>query len=66
MRRRSMLPAAGAEALRAPLAGRAFAAAGINDGLHPNKRGHHRLAPKMIKDLRVLDIGSRVCSLRVP
>ncbi|MFB6988794.1 GDSL-type esterase/lipase family protein [Streptomyces sp. NPDC056304] len=38
----------------------------LNDGLHPNERGHHRLALKMIKDLRVFDIGSRVCSLRVP
>ncbi|MGW2108878.1 GDSL-type esterase/lipase family protein [Streptomyces sp. NPDC001948] len=38
----------------------------LNDGLHPNERGHHRLALKMIKDLRVFDPGSRVCSLRVP
>ncbi|MEV7956954.1 SGNH/GDSL hydrolase family protein [Streptomyces sp. NPDC058316] len=38
----------------------------LNDGLHPNERGHHRLALKMIKDLRVFDVGSRVCSLRIP
>ncbi|MGW1188437.1 GDSL-type esterase/lipase family protein [Streptomyces sp. NPDC002559] len=38
----------------------------LNDGLHPNGRGHHRLALKMIQDLRVLDRDSRVCSLRIP
>ncbi|MFJ1676489.1 hypothetical protein ACIODT_16010 [Streptomyces sp. NPDC088251] len=38
----------------------------LNEGLHPNERVHHRLAPKMIKDLRLFDIGSRVCALRVP
>ncbi|MFF9347645.1 GDSL-type esterase/lipase family protein [Streptomyces sp. NPDC014734] len=38
----------------------------LSDGLHPNERGHHRVALKMIKDLRVFDGGSRVCSLRVP
>ncbi|WP_405722202.1 hypothetical protein [Streptomyces sp. NBC_00046] len=38
----------------------------LNDGLHPDERGHHRLALKMIKDLRVYGSDSRVCSLRVP
>ncbi|MFJ5721232.1 GDSL-type esterase/lipase family protein [Streptomyces sp. NPDC093149] len=38
----------------------------LDDGLHPNERGHHRLALKMIEDLRVFDIGSRVCSLHIP
>ncbi|MFE6976020.1 GDSL-type esterase/lipase family protein [Streptomyces sp. NPDC057682] len=38
----------------------------LSDGLHPNERGHHRMALKMIKDLRIFDAGSAVCSLRVP
>ncbi|MFJ2088749.1 GDSL-type esterase/lipase family protein [Streptomyces sp. NPDC087901] len=38
----------------------------LNDGLHPNERGHHRIALKMIKDLRIFDASSRVCSLHVP
>ncbi|MFJ6013853.1 GDSL-type esterase/lipase family protein [Streptomyces sp. NPDC092952] len=38
----------------------------LNDGLHPNERGHHRIAVKMIKELRVFEADSRVCSLRVP
>ncbi|MCX4794118.1 GDSL-type esterase/lipase family protein [Streptomyces sp. NBC_01242] len=38
----------------------------LNDGLHPNERGHHRLVLKMIKDLRIFDATSRVCSLRIP
>lgn len=38
----------------------------LNDGLHPNERGHHRIAVKMIKDLQIFDTGSRVCTLSVP
>ncbi|MEV0917212.1 GDSL-type esterase/lipase family protein [Streptomyces sp. NPDC049967] len=38
----------------------------LSDGLHPNERGHHRIVLKMIKDLRIFDAGSRVCSLHVP
>ncbi|MEV6166055.1 GDSL-type esterase/lipase family protein [Streptomyces sp. NPDC052052] len=38
----------------------------LNDGLHPNERGHHHIAVKMIKDLQVFDSDSRVCSLLVP
>ncbi|MHC3462760.1 GDSL-type esterase/lipase family protein [Streptomyces flavovirens] len=38
----------------------------LNDGLHPNERGHHRIALKMIKDLQIFDSGSRVCTLSVP
>lgn len=38
----------------------------LSDGLHPNERGHHRIVLKMIKDLRIFDAGSRVCSLHIP
>nr|WSW66040.1 hypothetical protein OG461_07480 [Streptomyces sp. NBC_00995] len=38
----------------------------LSDGLHPHERGHHRIVLKMIKDLRIIDSGSRVCSLRIP
>ncbi|WP_393062113.1 GDSL-type esterase/lipase family protein [Streptomyces sp. LN549] len=38
----------------------------LNDGLHPNERGHHRIVLKMIKDLRIFDASSRVCSLHIP
>ncbi|MEU2678476.1 GDSL-type esterase/lipase family protein [Streptomyces sp. NPDC007107] len=38
----------------------------LNDGLHPNERGHHRIALKMIRDLQIFDSGSRVCTLSVP
>lgn len=38
----------------------------LNDGLHPNQRGHLHLAHKMIKDLRVFDRDSKVCSLAIP
>ncbi|TXS38967.1 GDSL-type esterase/lipase family protein [Streptomyces sp. OR43] len=38
----------------------------LSDGLHPNERGHHRIALKMIKDLRIFDASSAVCSLNVP
>ncbi|MEU9094013.1 GDSL-type esterase/lipase family protein [Streptomyces sp. NPDC048428] len=38
----------------------------LSDGLHPNERGHHHIALKMIKDLRIFDASSRVCSLHIP
>ncbi|MFI8091981.1 SGNH/GDSL hydrolase family protein [Streptomyces sp. NPDC086080] len=38
----------------------------LGDGLHPNQRGHLFLAHKMIRDLRLFDPRSRVCSLRTP
>ncbi|MGW4234618.1 GDSL-type esterase/lipase family protein [Streptomyces sp. NPDC004980] len=38
----------------------------LDDGLHPDERGHHRLALKMIRDLQIFDAGSRVCSLSIP
>ncbi|MYQ39060.1 Lysophospholipase L1 [Streptomyces sp. LamerLS-316] len=38
----------------------------LNDGLHPNERGHHRIALKMIRDLQIFDSGSRVCTLSIP
>ncbi|MFD6908151.1 GDSL-type esterase/lipase family protein [Streptomyces sp. NPDC060077] len=38
----------------------------LGDGLHPDQRGHLFLAHKMIRDLRLFDPGSRVCSLRIP
>ncbi|MEU9199814.1 GDSL-type esterase/lipase family protein [Streptomyces sp. NPDC048332] len=38
----------------------------LSDGLHPNERGHHRVALRMIKDLRIFDASSAVCSLNVP
>ncbi|MGQ4730875.1 GDSL-type esterase/lipase family protein [Streptomyces sp. Ju416(a)] len=38
----------------------------LSDGLHPNERGHHRIALKMIKDLQIFDTGSRVCTLSLP
>ncbi|SEC14143.1 Lysophospholipase L1 [Streptomyces sp. 2131.1] len=38
----------------------------LSDGLHPNERGHHRIALKMIKDLRIFEADSQVCSLKVP
>lgn len=38
----------------------------LNDGLHPNERGHHRLVLKMIRDLQIFDADSRVCSLSIP
>ncbi|MEU8710400.1 GDSL-type esterase/lipase family protein [Streptomyces sp. NPDC048565] len=38
----------------------------LNDGLHPNERGHHRMALKMIRDLQIFDTGSRVCTLSIP
>ncbi|MEU9531787.1 MULTISPECIES: GDSL-type esterase/lipase family protein [Streptomyces] len=38
----------------------------LSDGLHPNERGHHRIALKMIKDLRIFEANSQVCSLRIP
>ncbi|MEK8145489.1 SGNH/GDSL hydrolase family protein [Streptomyces sp. M10(2022)] len=38
----------------------------LGDGLHPNERGHHRIALKMIRDLQIFDTGSRVCSLSIP
>ncbi|MFI1959223.1 GDSL-type esterase/lipase family protein [Streptomyces althioticus] len=38
----------------------------LADGLHPDRRGHLFLAHKMIKDLRIFDPGSRVCSLTIP
>lgn len=38
----------------------------LSDGLHPNERGHHRVVLKMIKDLRIFDAGSPVCSLHIP
>ncbi|MEU0909770.1 GDSL-type esterase/lipase family protein [Streptomyces althioticus] len=38
----------------------------LADGLHPDQRGHLFLAHKMIKDLRIFDPGSRVCSLTIP
>ncbi|MFJ8187839.1 GDSL-type esterase/lipase family protein [Streptomyces sp. NPDC096105] len=38
----------------------------LGDGLHPDQRGHLFLAHKMIRDLRIFDPGSRVCSLTVP
>ncbi|HEY9330512.1 MAG TPA: GDSL-type esterase/lipase family protein [Streptomyces sp.] len=38
----------------------------LSDGLHPNERGHHRIALKMIKDLRIYEASSAVCSLSIP
>lgn len=38
----------------------------LNDGLHPDQQGHHRMALKMIRDLQIFDSGSRVCSLSIP
>ncbi|WP_329209588.1 GDSL-type esterase/lipase family protein [Streptomyces sp. NBC_01708] len=38
----------------------------LSDGMHPNERGHHRIALKMIRDLQVFDTGSRVCTLSIP
>ncbi|MER7957736.1 GDSL-type esterase/lipase family protein [Streptomyces sp. NPDC096030] len=38
----------------------------LGDGLHPDQRGHLFLAKKMIRDLRVFDPASRVCSLAIP
>lgn len=38
----------------------------LSDGLHPNERGHHRIALKMIKDLRIHEASSAVCSLSIP
>ncbi|MER5552409.1 GDSL-type esterase/lipase family protein [Streptomyces sp. NPDC002793] len=38
----------------------------LSDGLHPNERGHHRIALKMIEELQIFDTGSRVCTLSVP
>ncbi|MET7642218.1 hypothetical protein ABZS83_00915 [Streptomyces sp. NPDC005426] len=38
----------------------------LSDGLHPDERGHHRIVLKMIKDLRIFDASSRVCSLHIP
>ncbi|MFE7807274.1 GDSL-type esterase/lipase family protein [Streptomyces sp. NPDC057430] len=38
----------------------------LGDGLHPDQRGHLFLAKKMIRDLRVFDPTSRVCSLTIP
>ncbi|WP_448319726.1 GDSL-type esterase/lipase family protein [Streptomyces sp. CO7] len=38
----------------------------LGDGLHPDQRGHLFLAHKMIRDLRVFDPGSRLCSLTIP
>lgn len=32
----------------------------------PYERGHHRIALKMIKDLRIFDADGRVCSLHIP
>lgn len=38
----------------------------LSDGLHPNERGHHRVVLKMIKDLRIFEADSPVCSLHIP
>lgn len=38
----------------------------LSDGLHPDQHGHHRIVLRMIKDLRIFDASSRVCSLRIP
>ncbi|MFE5935362.1 GDSL-type esterase/lipase family protein [Streptomyces sp. NPDC056470] len=38
----------------------------LGDGLHPDQRGHLFLAKKMVRDLRVFDPASRVCSLTIP
>lgn len=38
----------------------------LAEGLHPDERGHLHLALKMIKDLRIFDMNSRVCSLSIP
>ncbi|WP_405902500.1 GDSL-type esterase/lipase family protein [Streptomyces sp. NBC_00656] len=38
----------------------------LSDGLHPNERGHHRIVLKMIKDLRIFEASSAVCSLSIP
>lgn len=38
----------------------------LSDGLHPNERGHHRVALRMIKDLRIFEASSAVCSLNIP
>ncbi|MFD4338047.1 GDSL-type esterase/lipase family protein [Streptomyces anulatus] len=38
----------------------------LGDGLHPDQRGHLLLAQKMIRDLRIYDPASRVCSLSIP
>ncbi|MFF9912406.1 GDSL-type esterase/lipase family protein [Streptomyces sp. NPDC013457] len=38
----------------------------LGDGLHPDQRGHLFLAKKMIRDLRLFDPASRVCSLTIP
>ncbi|MFE0651980.1 GDSL-type esterase/lipase family protein [Streptomyces sp. NPDC059534] len=38
----------------------------LGDGLHPDQRGHLQLAKKMIRDLRLFDPASRVCSLVIP
>lgn len=38
----------------------------LADGLHPDERGHLHLVHKMIRDLRVFDADSKVCSLVIP
>lgn len=38
----------------------------LSDGLHPDERGHHRVAVRMIKDLRIFEASSAVCSLNIP
>ncbi|MEU1468127.1 GDSL-type esterase/lipase family protein [Streptomyces sp. NPDC005761] len=38
----------------------------LSDGLHPNERGHHRVALRMIKELRIFEASSAVCSLNIP
>jgi lysophospholipase L1-like esterase len=38
----------------------------LADGLHPDEQGHLHLVHKMIRDLRVFDADSKVCSLVIP
>lgn len=38
----------------------------LSDGLHPDEHGHHRVALRMIKDLRIFEASSAVCSLNIP
>jgi lysophospholipase L1-like esterase len=38
----------------------------LADGLHPDEQGHLHLVHKMIRDLRIFDAGSQVCSLVIP
>ncbi|MGY0070832.1 hypothetical protein ACWZEH_29475 [Streptomyces sp. QTS137] len=38
----------------------------LNDGLHPDERGHHRIVLEMIRDPQLFDPAGRVCALSAP